>query len=768
VAMSIGRGRVWARGACRSLVIAAAVGSALPGLAGTASAATGTISTVAGNGTSGYSGDGGTATSAELTDPQGVTVDHAGDVVLADTLNRRVRLVAAASCSSGCPFGLASMTKGHIYRIAGNGVQGFAGNGGLATAAELDLPEGLAIDARGDLLIADFGADVVWMVADASCASSCPYGLASIAKGHIYVVAGDGTPGYSGDGGAATSAMLGEPAGVAVDSSGDVLIADAGNSVVREVVDGLIYTVAGTGAVGSSGDGGPAPNAKLEEPFDVAVDPGGDVLVVDASANRVRLLAAASCSSDCAYGLASTTKGDIYTVAGNGSAGYSGDGSKATSAGIGQADGVGVDAAGNLLIADTTFNRVRLVADTSCASGCGYGLASMTKGDIYAVAGNGTAGYSGDGGAATSAELQNPAAVAFDPAGDLLIADTANNAVRLVIASVATPSLSISAPAAGTVGSAVAPSAIRASLASGPVPTGTITFKVFGPQPDAPSSCATGGTTIGSVSVAGNGPYSPSTGFTPARVGGYWWYASYSGDANNHPSSSNCGATMAETVVRPANPALSLSVPRTASSGARLAASAISASLSGGASASGRITFSVFGPQPRPPSSCTNGGRTVGTASVSGDGAHHPSAGLTLSGAGDYWWYASYGGDGNNAAAHSACGAVMPETIVSPARLTNLRVSPKKVSIAGRRAIKLTVSYALNVAATVTFTLRREIAGRRLSLPGKLVKSARAGQNRFIWNGRIGGRKLRPGRYELIATPSAGGRHQTVTFAVVD
>jgi trimeric autotransporter adhesin len=194
------------------------------------------------------------------------------------------------------------------------------------------------------------------------------YGQAMTA-GDIYTVAGDGTAGYSGDGGPATSAGLGLPAGVAVDGSGNLVIADTGNSVVRVVA-------AGTGTF---------------------------------------------------YGQAMTA-GDIYTVAGDGTAGYSGDGGPATSAELTTPEGVAVDGSGDLVIADTFNDRVRVVAGST---GTFYGQA-MTAGDIYTVAGDGTAGYSGDGGPATSAELDRPYGVAVDGSGNLVIADTWNGLVRLV------------------------------------------------------------------------------------------------------------------------------------------------------------------------------------------------------------------------------------------------------------------------------------------------------------------------------------------------
>jgi hypothetical protein len=720
------------RGRVRWIVPLLVLCFALLGLAGSAQAAAGTILTVAGNGTASYSGDGGAATSAQLFSPQGVAVDAGGDQLIADTYNNRVRLVAAASCSSGCPYGLASMTKGDIYTIAGNGTKGYSGDGGAATSAELDLPSEVAVDAAGDLLIADAYNQRVRLVAAASCSSGCPYGLTSMTKGDIYTIAGSGTSGYSGDGGPATSAAFRYPSGVGVDAGGDLLIADTYNNRVRLVAavscssgcpyglasmtKGDIYTVAGDGTDGYSGDSGAATSAELGNPFGMAVDAGGDLLIGDNSNQRVRLVAAASCSSGCPYGLASMTKGDIYTVVGDGIGGYSGDGGPATSAHLNLPTGVGVDAGGDLLIADSANNRVRLVAAADCASGCPYGLASMTKGDIYTVAGDGTSGYTGDSGPATSAELSAPLGVAVDARGDLLIADYGNNAVRLVIESVASPSVSVSAPASGTAGSAISGSSIVASLSGGSFPSGTMTFKVFGPQTSVPTSCTSGGSTVGTASVSGNGSDSPSAGFTPSSAGDYWWYATYGGDSHNNPAASTCGAGMTETVIGKASPGLSASAPSSGTAGTNVDASSISAGLSAGASPSGSVTFRVFGPQASAPTDCS-GGTTVGTASVSGNGSYSPSAGFTPSSAGDYWWYASYGGDPNNNQAASTCGAGMTETVVGKASPSLTVVSAPSSATAGTPIAGSSISGSLSGGASPSGTITFKVFGPQSVAP---------------------------------------------------
>jgi trimeric autotransporter adhesin len=462
----------------------------------------GDIYTVAGDGTAGYSGDGGPAASAELDDPSGVAVDGAGNLVIADYSNYRVRVVAA---KTGTFYGQA-MTAGDIYTVAGDGTQGYSGNGGPATSAELNNPLGVAVDSAGDLVIADSSNDRVRVVAAKTgtfygqamtagdiytvagvgihrwsgiggpavnaelaavpvftwtsavaansgnyvvlqsdrawfiCETAGTYFGQAMTAGDIYSVAGDGTRGYSGDGGPAISAKLNTPQGVAFDSAGNLVIADYSNHRVRVVAAktgtfygqamtaGDIYTIAGNGTRGYSGDGGPAIAAELDTPQGVAFDSAGNLVIADPASGRVRVVAA---RTGTFYGQAMTA-GDIYTVAGNGSGTYSGDGGPAISAGV-DPEGVAVDGSGNLVIADTVNGRVRVVA---ARTGTFYGQA-MTAGDIYTVAGGGTSGL-GDGGPATSAELEDPEGVAVDGSGNLVIADTLDSRVRVVAAKTGT------------------------------------------------------------------------------------------------------------------------------------------------------------------------------------------------------------------------------------------------------------------------------------------------------------------------------------------
>jgi hypothetical protein len=237
----------------------------------------------------------------------------------------------------------------------------------------------------------------------------------------ISTVAGNGTAGFTGDGGLATSAELHSPYGVAVDTTGNIFIADQSNNRIRKVTatTGDISTVAGSGTAGFSGDGGLATSAELNAPTGIAVDQAGNLYIADASNNRIRAINTGATTVTIAG--VSIPAGDIATVAGNGTAGFSGDGGAATSAKLNFPFAVALDGAGNFFIADRSNNRIREVSSSTAK--------------ISTVAGNGTAGFSGDGGGATSAELHTPSGVAIDRSGNLYIGDTANQRVRLVTTS---------------------------------------------------------------------------------------------------------------------------------------------------------------------------------------------------------------------------------------------------------------------------------------------------------------------------------------------
>jgi hypothetical protein len=373
-----------------------------------------------------FSGDGGPALRAEFDNPDGMTVDPAGDMLIADQNNERIRMVPARS---GTFYGQA-MTAGDVYTVTGTGAfGGYSGDGGPARKAMVDFPGGVAVDGAGNLVVADTYNSRIRVVA---ARSGTFYGQAMTAA-HIYTVAGDGTAGFTGDGGPATGAELNFPERVTVDSAGNLVISDGFNNRVRVVAvktgtfyskpmtAGDIYTIAGDGAAGFGGDGGPGTSAELNGPEGVQADGAGNVLIADLFNERIRVVAG---SSGTFYGQPMTA-GHIYTVAGDGTAGFGGDGGPATGAELHWPYDVTVDGAGNLILADADNNRVRVVA---AKTGTFYGV-PMTAGNIYTVAGTGVFGFTGDGGPASHADLDFPTAVVAAGKG-LLIAD--NRRVRMI------------------------------------------------------------------------------------------------------------------------------------------------------------------------------------------------------------------------------------------------------------------------------------------------------------------------------------------------
>ena len=335
---------------------------------------TGTITTFAGTGERRFGGDGGPSDPGpQLDDPTGVAVDGAGNLYIADASNHRIRKVDST---------------GTITTIAGTGEQGFGGNGGPATQAPLNYPYGVAVDGAGNLYIADVGNHRIRKVDS---------------TGTIITIAGTEERGFSGDGGPAIQAQLDAPSGVAVDELGNLYIADRNNHRIRRVDStGTITTIAGTEERGFSGDGGPATQAPLFLPTGVAVDGAGNLYIADQYNHRIRRV---------------DSTGTITTIAGTGELGFGGDGGPAIQAQLGDPTGVAVDGPGNLYIADQYNHRIRRVDST---------------GTITTIAGTGERGFSGDGGPAIQAQLDDPTGVAVDGAGNLYIADASNHRIRLL------------------------------------------------------------------------------------------------------------------------------------------------------------------------------------------------------------------------------------------------------------------------------------------------------------------------------------------------
>ncbi|MGH2719651.1 MAG: NHL repeat-containing protein, partial [Actinomycetota bacterium] len=334
----------------------------------------GIITTVAGDGSNGKGGDGGPATFAQLSWPRALAVGPDGSLYIADGGNDVIRKVA--------PDGTISTIAGGGYSYA---------DGVSATAAALD-PRAMAVDAEGNLYVASISIRKV----DAK-------------TGNISTVAGGPgiagyTLGYTGDGGPAVNALLNIPEGLALAPDGTLYIADWHNDRVRMLTpDGTIETVAGNGTIDDQPDGQTSLNTRLNV-NDVAVDAAGNRYLVDPTYHRIRKVGA--------------TTGIVTTVAGNGAAGYSGDNGPATAASLGGPFTIAVDPAGDIYIADVDNQRVRRV--------------DAATGLITTVAGDGTGGYSGDGGPATSAALLYPSGVALDASGNLYIMDSGNAVIRRV------------------------------------------------------------------------------------------------------------------------------------------------------------------------------------------------------------------------------------------------------------------------------------------------------------------------------------------------
>ena len=348
-----------------------------------------TIATVAGTGTGGFAGDGGPATAAQINAPCALLLDGSGNLYIGDQLNYRVRKMAMG---------------GNISTAVGTGTAG--DSGATATAAAIRTPCGLALDSGGNLYFSDTANHEVKKVASG---------------GGITTIAGNGTGGYSGDGNPATTATLNNPIGLALDAAGNVYVAEAGNHIIRKIAtNGTISTFAGSGTGGYLGDGGPASFAQLNNPTGLTIDAQGNFYVADSNNGVIRKITAGG--------------GTITTVAGNGVNAYSGDGGLATKASLNHPKGIAVDAAGNLYIADTVDSRIRVVTP---------------DGIINTVAGTGTPGSAGDGGPATLAQLKFPAALRVDSAGNVYVADTQNSEIRVL-----TPAVTTTAPSITSIRSA--------------------------------------------------------------------------------------------------------------------------------------------------------------------------------------------------------------------------------------------------------------------------------------------------------------------------
>ncbi len=427
------------------------------------------------------------ATTLPLMLPSATAFDAAGNLYFAETGNHVVRKVTSA---------------GIITTVAGNGVQGFAGDGGLATSAELDSPAGLALDAAGDLYIADSHNQRIREV--------------NAATGIIATIAGTGAAGFSGDGGAATAAKLDLPTALAFDAAGNLYLADTNNHRVRRIAaaTGAITTIAGNGVEAFTGDNGPATSASIDSPNGLALDAAGNLYIADTHNGRVREVSAAS-------GLISTVAG--AGVVGGNAQSFGGDNGPATAAGLALPRGLAMDAAGNLYFADSANHRIRRISPA---------------GVITTVAGQGTETFAGDNAPVVSASLDSPRSVAISPAGLLTLADSGNQRVRQLdalpapgpdihtIAGLGTTTqgvLALSGPSVVVYGSG----SVTATLTTATTATGSVTF------------LDTSGGTQTALGTAGLISDSASFSISTLAAGAHSLVATYAGDASHGAAQSS-------------------------------------------------------------------------------------------------------------------------------------------------------------------------------------------------------------------------------------
>ncbi len=336
------------------------------------------IFTIAGTGTNGYSGDGGLASAAKLNGPHGIDIDATGNIFINDISNHVIRKVNAS---------------GIITTVVGIGTSGYSGDGGPATAARINQVFDVITDAAGNIYIGDGANHRIRKIS---------------AEGIITTIAGNGTAGYAGDGAAATAAMINRPGGVALDNAGNVYFTEIYGHRVRKinVSTGIISTIAGTGIVGYTGNGGAATAARLSYPNFLHIDAANNIYITDNGNHSIRKV---------------NTSGIITTIAGTGIAGFAGDGGAASSAKLTYPGGIEIDASGNIFIADNGNQRIRRI---------------NTTGIISTYAGTGTAGFSGDCGAATAAKINLPTDVALDAYGNLHVVDNTNHRIRKITNSI--------------------------------------------------------------------------------------------------------------------------------------------------------------------------------------------------------------------------------------------------------------------------------------------------------------------------------------------
>ena len=568
--------------------------------------ASGVVSTIAGNGVAAYSGDGSVATQASLAFPAAVAVNSAnGNVYISDTSNKRIRVIYGNLIST----------------LAGNGNYQYSGDGGSALTAQMDLPNGVTVDGSGNLYIADElnnrvrkvtpqgvistyagGGSVYGEAGPAtSAALNIPISVLADNAGNIYLidyenfrvrkisassgnittVAGSGKIGYTGDNGLATSASLAYMSGIALDkANSNLYIADSSWGVIRKVSlsSGIITTVAGNGTYGFSGDGGPATKAQLNDPEGIAVDGGGNLYISDQGNFRIRRV---------------DTTGTITTVTGTGTAGYAGIPGPAGAAQIGYPAGMRADGSGNIFFADTWNGAI---------------LEVTTGGQIVEVAGGGPYNYSGDGGAAIGAGLEDPVDLAFDSAGNMYIADLYNQRIRKVF----TPSNTLTFTAA--------PASLTFAAVAGGASTGPQAVNLSSALAGLPFVASAGANWITITPSVGSIPATFQVSVNPANLAAGTYSGNISINAGSYTQTVTVSATIAAAT--PAKlgvdtPLVSLTSPQ---GGAALTQQLHVLNTGGGS-----ITFTAA-------SATISGGNWLGISATSGSATTSTPFQLTVTG----------------------------------------------------------------------------------------------------------------------------------------
>jgi sugar lactone lactonase YvrE len=419
--------------------------------------------------------------------PSALVFDAAGNLYFAETGNHVIRKVD---------------TTGNISTVAGTGTQGFSGDTGPGSSAMLDSPQGLALDFANNLYIADTHNHRIRKL--------------NLTTGSITTIAGT-TPGFSGDGASALIAQLNLPTALAIDSSGNLYVADTGNHRVRKIIaaTGIITTIAGSGTQGYSGDSGPALSASIDSPTGIVLDPLGNLYLADTHNHRIRKITASN--------------GIITTIAGTGLPGFSGDTAPATTATLALPHGLTSDSTGNLYLADTANHRIRRI--------------DAVTGIITTIVGNGTQAFAGDNGPPTAASLDSPTATSLSPSSNLTLSDTGNQRIRQLVTQpvpgiiTTIAGLGLTVPGALTL---IAPSVIaygtgqlQATLATSPA-TGNITFLQVA---NATSK------TLGTADLVSN---TATLSTTTLPAGTYNFTATYSGD-QTHPAAKSSTLTLTIT-----------------------------------------------------------------------------------------------------------------------------------------------------------------------------------------------------------------------------